>query len=324
MNFEATTVAELRAALIKSGKYTVDEANELKGKTNLVLAVKKLMSDGLIDSDESVEEESVDVDDTTEEEVEVEEVDGISEELQLEPEEVVEAESLRLNKELVPQVYSDEWQEYVMKQLRENEFVEIQGNKYPKVVGLRRLVRMLLGEIVFSGPTAIFPATSANENGRASVLYEVRIAAHDSNPYVDIGSELPINVFSACAEAWEGNITDERFRPYPLPIAETRAEGRALRKALYLNTLTAEELSGSEMPTKETVNAAVEEYNENDPISGNQINVIKVKCKQLNIDVDKFAPNVEALLKKDGVELLKKLNNFQRGEEKVPSEVLKG
>lgn len=85
MNFEATTVAELRAALIKSGKYTVDEANELKGKTNLVLAVKKLMSDGLIDSDESVEEESVDVDDTTEEEVEVEEVDGISEELQLLP-----------------------------------------------------------------------------------------------------------------------------------------------------------------------------------------------------------------------------------------------
>ena len=68
-----------------------------------------------------------------------------------------------------PTIGSDDWHDYVMSHFKSNELID--GN--PTCAGLRRVAEILLGEIMFSGPTQIFPATDANGPGRATVVFTV-------------------------------------------------------------------------------------------------------------------------------------------------------
>ena len=96
------------------------------------------------------------------------------------------------------------------------------------------------------------------------------------------------------ADCWEGN-TDDTFCVFNTATAATRAEGRALRKALRLKTVAAEE-----MTKKNTANIvrsisqtkAMEntdgEYDDSSRMTDPQARFIDGKCKQLNIDVEAF------------------------------------
>lgn len=125
-----------------------------------------------------------------------------------------------------------EWNDYVLSNFNDNEMFD--GR--PLCAGLRRVAELLLGRIVVSRPTQIFPPTSGDEIGRATVVWEV---------VFEDGS-----IFSDVADAWEGN-TDDTFCVFNTATAATRAEGRALRKALRIKTVAAEE-----MTTKDTAKVA--------------------------------------------------------------------
>ena len=177
-----------------------------------------------------------------------------------------------------PSMLSSEWNDYVMSHFDESELIN--GN--PICAGLRRVAELLLGSILESGPHEVYPATDPNGPGRATVIYRV---------VFDWMNSGQIKVFSEVADVWHGN-TDDLFCAHPVATASTRAEGRALRKALKLRKLAAEELSKKDIisivqqtvPSKPTDG----DWNPEEKISVQQISFVDNKCRQLDINVMSF------------------------------------
>ena len=225
--------------------YSQEEVSSIKGKTNLALTLKQeLESVPDLQDAEPVENNN-----------EVSEPDEVN---------------------TTPEMYSPEWHDYVMSLLRKDELID----GAPKCDGLRRLANILLGDIVFSAPTQVFPA---DHSGRATVVYTVRIAwKRDDYGYVDVKTfEFPIREFADVSDCSPENSV-ALYAKHASATASTRAEGRALRKALGLNICTAEELNKTEKTTDVNTNDV------SNNISLHQKNFIVTKCQQLRIDPYKF------------------------------------
>jgi len=163
-----------------------------------------------------------------------------------------------------------EWQDFVMKQFDKKELVD----GYPTVAGLRRVCEIILGTCVY-GKSHVVQSPS-DVCGTAVVSYEVGFQKSPKEPVI---------TFSSCADSNYDN-TDKGFRCYLTAIAETRAEARALRKALRLNKSAIEEIS------------KVAELDKELPIQASSLqiralkNIIKTRklnleqvCKQHNIEL---------------------------------------
>jgi len=165
----------------------------------------------------------------------------------------------------IPSACSPEWNEYVLSKL----LVEEKFNGNPTVDGLRRVTEMVLGEIVYIETDIKQYPTPENQH-RATVI--VRVGIRD-------GNTREIKHFDGAADAFLGNIDGEIFQKHPTSIAETRAEGRAYKKALKLRkVVTAEELSTD--ATRISTNLV-------ERINDNQITFTDIMCKKLNVDVNK-------------------------------------
>jgi hypothetical protein len=212
-----------------------------------------------------------------------------------------------------PSPLSFEWNEFVMGLFDETELVD--GN--PLVAGLRRVSELVLGTIVFSGPTQVFPVQRDDHHGRATVVYTVEF----SNGIR----------YSEVADSWEGN-TDDMFCAFAVAIASTRAEARALRKALKIKVVAAEELTKKDTAKivrqiSSSKTSSDGDYNDQSRMSDAQYNFIDVKCKQLNIDGKKLfkslsLDNSKKVSKKSASDIIDKLNDFQRDKSLIPEEML--
>jgi len=231
--------------------------------------------------------------------------------------EVVIKEQNLTDEEERPSMFSDDWTAYVMGHFKPNEMID--GN--PICAGLRRVAELLLGDIIESGPEQIFPATDNNGPGRATVLFKV---------VFDWMNEGKHRVYKEVADVWHGN-TDDLFCAHPVATASTRAEGRALRKALKLRCLAAEELAKKNIV--EIVQQAVKqaptsgEYEADKSISSQQIQFIDNRCNQLDIDVAKFINigentygGIGEVTKDNAKKMIKVLNTYQNGSE-IPDKV---
>lgn len=212
---------------------------------------------------------------------------------------------------------SPKWHDYVMSQFAEDEVDK--NNGYPNIYGLRRVAELLLGPIIQSGPTNIAPPQDNNGPGRATCVYTVVFN------WGHVGEE---RAFSAVGGAYPGN-TDDMYCIYPEAIAEVRAEARALRKALKLKVAASEEISSA--PKTQPTISTTGEWKETDSISPTQIVFIKQKCKELNIDLDKFLNHnnfsyekIEDVTRGVALEMLALLNKYQTSAKdsiKVPEEI---
>tara|TARA_A100001201_G_scaffold97928_2_gene84464 strand:- start:1225 stop:2145 length:921 start_codon:yes stop_codon:yes gene_type:complete len=230
------------------------------------------------------------------------------EEVETENEAVIEEKAGRIEDR--PSMFSDEWNDYVMAHFHSNELID--GN--PICAGLRRVAEFLLGDIVESGPEQVFPATDGLSPDRATVVFKVVFDWMNSGKH---------RVFKEVADVWHGN-TDDLFCAHPVATASTRAEGRALRKALKLRCLAAEELA-----KKDIVNIVQEsvkkvptsgEYEGGNKISSQQIQFIDNRCNQLDVDVISFINmgentygSIEQVTKESAKKMIKVLNNYQNG-----------
>jgi hypothetical protein len=123
---------------------------------------------------------------------------------------------------------SPEWQPYALSLLREDEVVKVGDNVYPKSAGLRRLVEVLLGDIVYMRPSNIqfFPD---GEFGRSIVTVEVGIA------FTKLGGvsldmyEVEPRIFGDVSDVWRGNCP-EPFVNHAVATATTKAFSRAFKK----------------------------------------------------------------------------------------------
>jgi len=237
-----------------------------------------------------------------------EEINNIAEEedsilVYSDPQEV-EAESIDNN--VVPHINSPNWQEYILRQFHDEELKD--GN--PTCDGCRRVVEEFLGPILSSGVSEYTPA-NINNKGTATVVYNVSVLiSNESHPLYD----NTITIVEI-ADAGQHN-TVAPYCNHAAATAATRAEGRCYRKLLRLrNTITAEEYS-----ERADQLAEGEAWTIDDPIDDNQISIIDLMCKRLDIDIMSFMnsgqstyPSIEFVTKSTAQKMLQELNKIQRG-----------
>lgn len=212
-----------------------------------------------------------------------------------------------------PSMLSPEWHDYAMSLFHPSELVD----GHPLVAGLRRVSELILGTIVFSGPTQVFPVQREDHHGRATVVFTVEFANGVR--------------YSEVADSWEGN-TDDMFCAFAVAIASTRAEARALRKALKIKGVAAEELTKKDTAKivreiSSTKTASEGEYDDQSRMSDAQYNFIDVKCKQLNIDGEKLfaqfsVDSGKKVSKKIASEIIDSLNDYQRDKSSIPQDII--
>lgn len=211
----------------------------------------------------------------------------------------------------IPAKYgSAEWTEYVLSHLLPEEHID----GHPRCNGLRRIAQMLLGDIVLSHPKTVI--VSQGENGRVvTVCYEITFDWKMNTPTIMNSGELAtlssdLRTFGGLADCAEDLAST--YGRHPAATAETKAESRALRKALSINVITAEErVAGTDMveEAKTPSNAIVTK-----PL----LNMIRAKMKHLNIAEDeiKCKLNISGQLEKismaTGQELFQHLNSLQQ------------
>lgn len=218
-----------------------------------------------------------------------------------------------------PTYDSPEWNNFVLSQL-EPEEVDEQGNPY--LFGLRRLVSHLLGDIIFSGPIEVKAIAPGDQRdpGWSVVTYKIDIRWKKDEHQLVLNNKdmLDVRTFISNADASIRNLKAP-FDKYPSAMAESRAEGRALRKALSVRVVAHEELDSVVV-------------NKEDKIGKTQITLINAKCQQFKIDVPKFVKYVlskdvtvddmkEKLTVDDGAALIRKFKEFQSQPNTIPAEV---
>lgn len=223
-----------------------------------------------------------------------------------------------MNDDLMPAYGSEDWNDYVMTKFNKSELFD--GN--PTCAGLRRVAEELLGTVVISRPSQVWPATDSNGPGRATVVFEI---------VIDWMNSGQLRTYSEVADVWHGNC-DDLFCAHPVATASTRAEGRALRKALKIKTIAAEELAKKDIVSIVRKTVAAEpsdgEWMEDSMISNAQVNFIDSKCKALNINVMEFinmGENVYAEIKdvkkSTAAKMLKILNEYQTKSKPIPESI---
>jgi hypothetical protein len=229
----------------------------------------------------------------------------------------------------IPLRNSPEWSDYVISLLVKGEYVDQIDKKthkekrYPTVAGLRRVSEMLLGEIVESRPTDTTVIAVPGPIGYiASVTYVV--VFRTGNGLLTYGDAADVNQFN-CSEPYAFHAT---------ATAATRAEARALRKALKLRCIAAEELDGgaankAPIDTEPRLVATEPDVVKDEFISEPIIRFIDTKCQQLNIDVFKFInlgkgsySSINQVTLDTGEEMLRAIKDFMNDKELINSEIL--
>jgi len=204
------------------------------------------------------------------------------------------------------------WTDYVLGLLNDDE--KINGN--PTTDGLRRIFESVLDCTILHINTDVVQAPSPENEKRATVVYRIDYFLNDES----IPEPIKYRSVTGAADVYWGNC-DKVYRNHPVAVAETRAEGRALRKGLKLRkVVAAEELAKDieDHPDADTVSK----------ITNNQINFIDVLSKRLDINVSKMVEglgydhkNVYNIEHTHAIEISKLLSSYQQDITKIPEDI---
>lgn len=199
-----------------------------------------------------------------------------------------------------------EWTDYVLGMLSDDE--KISGN--PTTDGLRRVFEQALDCIVTKSVSTVAQSPDPHNEKRATVVHTIEYLTTRGNTITIDGA----------ADVYWGNC-DKVYRNHPVAVAETRAEGRALRRALKLRKVVAAEELAKE----------IEDHPDGDSvskISNNQINFIDVLAKRLNINVVNLLDNLSVVRTSiydishdDGVRIIKELSTYQTSLDSIPNTI---
>lgn len=210
-----------------------------------------------------------------------------------------------------PQINSLEWNDYVLGLLAEEE--KINGN--PTTDGLRRIFEIALDCIVIDSTSSVVQSPEPNNEKRATVVHQLSYILNDSS----LDPETKCRTVNGAADVYWGNC-DKIYRNHPVAVAETRAEGRALRRGLKLRKVIAAEEAVSETeddPDGMTVSK----------ITNNQINFIDVLSKRLNINVSNLltlkniTDSIYTVSHDDAVVLIRDLSKYQQDMSTIPENI---
>lgn len=213
-----------------------------------------------------------------------------------------------------PSIHSIEWTDYVLSLLSEDE--KISGN--PTTDGLRRIFELALDCRVISSKSQVVQSPEPNNEKRATVVHSITFVLKDMASDRDYLNTITTD---GAADVYYGNC-DKIYRNHPVAVAETRAEGRALRRALRLRKVVAAEEIAKDIednPDSHNINK----------ISNNQLNFIDVLCKRLDINALKLiekighdTKNVYNIEHSDAVNLIKTLSSYQQNISSISEDIL--
>ena len=196
-----------------------------------------------------------------------------------------------------------EWTDYVLGLLSDDE--KINGN--PTTDGLRRIFEKVLNCTILHINSDVVQTPSPENEKRATVVYRIDYYLNDGS----VPDQIKNRSVTGAADVYWGNC-DKIYRNHPVAVAETRAEGRALRKGLKLRkVVAAEELAKDieDHPDHDTISK----------ISNNQLNFIDVLSKRLDINVNKMLStfgytdkNVYNIEHSDAINIIKLLSSYQQ------------
>lgn len=211
-------------------------------------------------------------------------------------------------------IHDLEWTDYVLSKLSDDE--KIAGN--PTTDGLRRIFEKVLNCRVVASQSKVVQSPDPNNEKRATVVHTLCYYLNDSTLET---SHLNMITVDGAADVYWGNC-DKVYRNHPVAVAETRAEGRALRRALRLRkVVAAEEISKDidDHPDQSTVSK----------ITPNQINFIDVVSQRLNINVVELfnhnninTTNIFNTLHEDAVSIIRILSKYQQNITDIPSTII--
>jgi len=209
-------------------------------------------------------------------------------------------------------INSLEWNEYVLGLLSEDE--KINGN--PTTDGLRRIFEIALDCIVVNSTSTVVQSPDMNNEKRATVVHELRYILNDNS----LTEELKYRTVNGAADVYWGNC-DKIYRNHPVAVAETRAEGRALRRGLRLRKVVAAE---------ELANNIEDDINGHSvsKISDNQINFIDTLGKRLDINITKMlvalsldAARINNMSHENAVSVIRELSAYQQNMSNIPEDI---
>lgn len=217
------------------------------------------------------------------------------------------------NERAIPSPNSIEWTDYVLNLLSDDE--KINGN--PTTDGLRRIFEIALNCTILDSNSEVVQSPSPENEKRATVIHRLSYCLNNTNTNDHYLNNRSV---SGAADVYWGNC-DKVYRNHPVAVAETRAEGRALRRALKLRkVVAAEELAKDieDHPDHDTVNK----------ITNNQINFIDVLGKRLDIDIIKMlnklgydVKNIYNIEHSSAIEISKSLSSYQQDLTTVPEDI---
>lgn len=203
------------------------------------------------------------------------------------------------------------WTDYVLDLLTDDE--KISGN--PTTDGLRRIFEIALNCAVIDSTSEVCQSPDPNNGQRATVIHSLTYVLNDS----ELDTSIKTRTVNGAADVYWGNC-DKIFRNHPVAVAETRAEGRALRRGLKLRKVVAAEELADEIEDIDGHTVS--------KISTNQVNFVDVLSKRLNINIFKLLEsldisfdNVYNIRHEEAVNLIRELNTYQQNTDSIPSTI---
>lgn len=203
-----------------------------------------------------------------------------------------------------------DWTDHVLGLLSDDE--KIKGN--PTTDGLRRIFETALKcSMIDSSSDVVQSPAPANEK-RATVVHSITYVLNDQS----VPLEIKKRTVNGAADVYWGNC-DKVFRNHPVAVAETRAEGRALRRALRLRKVVAAE---------EVVDTTEDDIGADNvtKITNNQTNFIDVIAKRLDVNVLEVIKsvgivedNVQNILHEDALKVIREISSYQQKTEEIPT-----
>lgn len=206
-----------------------------------------------------------------------------------------------------------DWTDHVLSLLSEDE--KIAGN--PTTDGLRRIFEIALNCTVIRSESDVVQSPSPDNEKRATVVHSLTFVINSGSQ----DETIKYRSVSGAADVYWGNC-DKVYRNHPVAVAETRAEGRALRRALKLRKVVAAEEIAKDIEDHPDENSVSK-------ISVNQINFIDVIAQRLNINVISLMvslaiaeTNVYNISHENAISVIKALTAYQQNMSNIPTDLL--
>ena len=205
------------------------------------------------------------------------------------------------------------WTDYVLGLLEDDE--KIMGN--PTTDGLRRIFETVMNCTIIGADSHVVQTPDISNEKRATVTHLLTFILNDES----VPEKSKCRSISGAADVYWGNC-DKIYRNHPVAVAETRAEGRALRRALRLRKVVAAE----EMAENIEDNP---DHNTVSKISNQQINFIDIMSQRLNINVLKFLEinnlkmaNIYDISHDDAVNIIRLLSKHQQNMSEISENII--